>query len=449
MNRFNRAILRFINFEMIKSHLIIIYLATYLFLPYAPSKFFKIAPHTIILFVFLILSLISINKPSLINIRDNMPLKNQLALFLILFLISALIVNNQFLSVEILRAYLFNFACFIFIVFCGINCYELTDRHLIYLCMWFSILSGILILFQVFTSYNLYISYYLTGSEKFTFGLGFGNSPSIEGVLLVWSILIVSLGFYSKRIEKNKILIVYSAIILGALGIFYTLSRAAILSLLISYLVFFLKIRMENKKVFDFKIKLVLSLIFLCFVLVMPSRLTHYIDVKVNGNLNNPSYSNFEKTPKDFDLFKPVFNDFSVNTRLFGLYVTKQILTKKFLWGCGLGCFPKEYEKIYNDFPKSVTQRLDYRSQMTPHNSFIQMLVEIGFIPSAVFFYIYFLAMYRGLKSNLDSGYFKYSLGLLGISIWMFSHDLFTDRFFWIAFGFTFLFYYSSKDKKT
>lgn len=435
---------------MIKSHSIIIYLTTYLFLPYAPSRFLKIAPHTIMLFIFLILSLIGINKRSLINIRDNMPLKNQLVLFFSLFLLSALVVNNQFLSFEILRAYFFNFTCFIFIVFCGINCYELIDRRLIYLCMWFSILSGILILLQVFTSYNLYISYYLTGSEKFLFGLGFGNSPSIEGVLLVWSVLILSLGFYSKRIEKNKKLIVYSAIILGALGIFYTLSRAAILSLLISYLVFFLKILIESKKISDLKIKLVLSLIFLCFVLFMPSRLTHYIDLKVNGNLNlnYQNYGYVEKTPKDFDLFKPIFNDFSINTRLFGLYVTKQILTKNFLWGCGLGCFPKEYEKIYSDFPKSVTQRLDYRPQMTPHNSFIQMLTEIGFIPSSIFFYIYFIALYRGLKSNLDSKYFKYSLGLFGVSIWMFSHDLFTDRFFWIVFGLMFLFSYSSKDKK-
>lgn len=135
-------------------------------------------------------------------------------------------------------------------------------------------------------------------------------------------------------------------------------------------------------------------------------------------------------------ILAPVSPSFSVNTRLFSLYVAKQVLVEHYaFWGIGLGQFPSYYEIYYKKLPPTLQARLDASSKVAAHNSFAQYIIEVGALPATFLLVLVGWALHRGLTSDAANPAFAYAVGLAGVLTFMLFNDLFGDRLFWIALG--------------
>jgi len=214
--------------DLFLSGMFLVYMVAYFLVPYKPWTS-PVSLHTPLLVLGLALVGLRMlaQKPSFkIMFSDELPF---LLLMLVFFLISSLFVHFDKFSISGFQAYIFSFLCFVFIRF--------TVRHLnldlLHAWMNFYLISSaVLILLQVNFAGLFYVSGFLgqSGLGRGLQGWGFSNSSTLAGGVMAW-FLTVELARYSLstvgKVFRFRDIAELCAIGLGAVGLFYTLSRAA------------------------------------------------------------------------------------------------------------------------------------------------------------------------------------------------------------------------------
>ncbi|OGS13409.1 MAG: hypothetical protein A2234_04085 [Elusimicrobia bacterium RIFOXYA2_FULL_58_8] len=362
-------------------------------------------------------------KKTLLNsvFSDEFPL---FLLMLVFFLISSMFIHSFMFSIAGFQAYLVSFLCFVF-VRCAARGLDLSRLYAwinIYL-----IASGVLILLQVNFAGVFYISGFL---GNYGFGLtsqgwGFANSCTLAGGIMGW-LLAVQLAHYSftaaGKVSRLRDGVQLCAIGMGTIGLFYTLSRAAWVGLMLAAVCVYLALYTACRARTNF-VKAVLSgVIFLI----------------VFGVLVHPEvYNKKEKLLSFFHFFfspgATVASDPSVNTRVQAWGVAISGIKSAPVWGIGLDQFPVLYRQAYPELFKSSKGILDLNQNINPHNSYLYYTVEVGIL--SAFFLLLLIAriLVVALREGSSSRVFPFLIGLICVCGWIFTNDFIKERFFWIV----------------
>ena len=305
--------------------------------------------------------------------------------FSLIFFISYLyLIINSFYSLNTILAFESSLFYFRFYIYSLSIYYCLRKYHLFLSFYFFSILTSFLIVIvdayiQLFFGFNLIGYEYHNGWKRLS-GI-FGDEYILGSYLSRIMPLILALFFHpqikiDKKISKSIVLIILSSIL-----IIFSGERVALLNLIIFLFLFLLFIRISYLKL------IIIFLFFLTFtsIIVLSNDIT-------------------KKRIYDFTLYQifegDKINIFSVQHQL--IYETAfKIFNDNKLLGIGPKNFRvlcKKY-KSYSDLDRSVDG-----CATSPHNMYVQILVEtgiIGFVPFVALFLILFLLIFmRVFKIN-------------------------------------------------
>jgi hypothetical protein len=384
---------------------LIFFIGSYSLINYVPNVFLSVSIHSLVLLMLsTILILTNISKLKIENKIGNF------LVFSLLIFISSLYVNFANTSLIILRSMILNFVCLAFVYFAGITNRSTLNDKLISFITIYVLLSAVLVVLQVFVSDKFYLSEYITTTLKIKYGLGFVSSPNLQGILLCYFTSILCVEYLISN--KNNFYLLL-AICFGLWCVFLSLSRAAWVSFFCVILVIFFKV-IGQKKYF----KKYLNIFFLLLVLIFSFKL---IDTRLDTYISSKNNSTVQEIPLELPLgisTKNIsfFSDFSSNTRLVSNSIAIEVVRDNFLWGVGLGEFPIFYEKNFLLLTEGFKKALDSRSKMTNHNSYLQILTELGGGFCVLLFYLIALTLVRGISAGIDSPKFKYPLGLLAVA---------------------------------
>lgn len=407
------------------------YLISWFFMPYKPEGFIDF--HNIILvFGFSLVLWRELRKISLRGIvfdRDIVVLIG----VVFLFVFSSAVIHIKEFSRAGFQPYILAFATFLFFRFSvkDLNLKRFYNFAGIYL-----LLSGIIILFQVNFGKPFYVASFFT-KEVFGLGyqgLGFADNPTLTGGIMLW-FLTVLVAYYSVSAKCGGILckiFILGSIGLGASGIFYTTNRASWIALFLIILligVFVFKFSL-NKKFFCLS---VFSILIFISVFGFLFRSNVY---KLNDKI-----SFLERIV--FLPMETIKYDASVNTRLRMWGLCLDLIKEYPIWGIGplqyskynKSKFPKKLIFLADEYIDSKYGYLDPRSSMTPHNSYLHYMTEVGILPAIPLFGLILLILIKGFYLGPKLKSFPFLMGLVGICLWIGTCDYITDRIFWIVLG--------------
>ncbi len=394
------------------SSLLTVFVASYLLMNYVPTRFFSFSIHSF--FLVLVSPYILFSMYRGLNSTFNV---KKIFFFFLISLLCSFINNISHYDPIFLRAMLLNVICLFFILFAARDELNLLDNKLEIFLIFYLISSGLLVYLQIFSSDLFYISNFFSGTVKVKYGLGYASSPNLSGAIICWVTSIICAKYI---VSKNNYLKYLVAIPFGIFALHFTLSDAALFSF---FLVLLVLIFVAIKSAALRKKTLILtSLILLTMIAVKntESDLDYYLKASsINTSTINTS---------------------TINTRVFAAKVAIDAILSHPLWGVGLGQFQYFYHEKNQDLSPESRNLLDSNTLMNPHNAYLQLLSELGLLTTLPFFLYLISILTKGLLANIESKYFQYSLGLLSVCIWMLAHDLFYERFFWIAFGLTLIF---------
>jgi O-antigen ligase len=236
--------------------------------------------------------------------------------------------------------------------------------------------------------------------------------------LLLWSLVI---NLYKPRLTRIIIFLI------GSASLYFTMSRSGILAFYIAFLVLFLRMWIRNdhvrlRRTFYYFLA---SLLALHLSWAAPTRLDRY---EPFGNSSAGRWGSVLSTSTI-----PTDNlDYSSASRLSTLRVGISAVMKHPFTGIGLGNFPSYYSTHASKF--KTANSVDPRSQLTPHNGFLQFVAELGIFPFLFVVVFFVVLLYRVGKVNQPDAIFLH-LSLVALFVVFLFHDGLYDRLLWILAG--------------
>jgi len=403
----------------------LLYLSSYLLVSYE-THFHEIALHSLVLVPGVLLALWLIlpglgSRPGPVQ-KD----RTLLVAAALLFFLSVLVINGPQSSQSILRAYAVGFFCYFFVRVVGERA---SHSILVRMFALYLIASGLLALLQVLAGDAFYVARYFTLGVYMPYAVGFATTPNMGAVLMLWPLAVLMADLIGMRsVRPLDEWVQWAGLACGNMGIYFTLSFAAWTGIVIVSIALLFRARLPATRK---RAGIVVAVAAASFLVAhaIPSSVDRYVSVKLRGELPP-----FVASPDSrLGVFAPVLSSYSHNTRLFSLYVAKEILHQKPFWGVGSGQYPSHYAAHHRELPALYRARLDPRPNMTPHNALVQYATEVGLLPTVPLLFLIGWVLRRGLSADLSAPVLTYAVGLVGVLTWMLFHDLLFDRLFWIA----------------
>ena len=441
--------------------LLLLYLASYLFVNYV-TRFAPVAFHSMIL-VFGVSAVVLLMFRGYISTTWS-KLSFDWILFaalVLLFLVSTTLMNRHVSEWLEVRAYILSFFCFFFVRVAGVY---LPAFWLHRLLIVFLIASGVQILCQVYFGMDYYVARYLGSDISTIYATGFATFPNLAGVMILWPLAIQVSKLAAEPAKLSK-LYEWSAVVFGTVGLFFTLSRAAILGLGVVLVALLLARALSGRSVRRAALVVMVVVTSLATCYVIPSRLSGYVSTKTLGELP-PHIRSFGDARNSEDTrgpgnarssegtrgsgnahnaegttaceeFYPISRSYSLNTRLLIFRVSGQILADHPLWGAGVGRFSDYYQICFERLPQVVQDRLDPRTRVTTHNAYLESVTDVGVLFTVAVLALVFWTTRQVWICGADHMAFHLLIGLLAVMVWMLMHNSFKDRLFWIALALT------------
>ena len=346
-------------------------------------------------------------------------LKKEIIFFSVLYflIILSLIFSNY--KEESFLASFFYFRYFLL----SLSIYYLLKKYDFYFkILFYSVLISLGIVlfdsyFQQIIGYNL-LGYPKTGTlqrDALIYLTGFFDEEKKLGSYIVRFLpLILSLLlFYKPKILFYKEFLV---LILTGIIIFLSSERTALFLLFVIYFFYFL---ISNRKIF-FLVTVLISFIIL-FNYSANSKLAYkYIDFTLHqtGLINlfkNEKVSNYKAS--EMDPFVRYYSEEHENLSYTGL----KIFQNNYFFGSGVKTFFHECENIKKKFVKKENKRNNKLVCSThPHNTYVQILSEIGIFGFILIAYLFIKILINNIKiifkknkTNLDNVYFFINLSII------------------------------------
>lgn len=442
---------RFFGFDLgaFAAILLTLYLTVYLFVQYITS-FVPVTLHTLVLLPGAAVgALIALRSSSLTSwARPGLDWV-LFATLVLLFLVSTMLINRDMFVWLDARAYFLSFLAFFFV---RVASAYLPSQWLHRLLTFFLTTSGILILCQVYLGMDYYVATYLGGRISTLYGTGFATMTNLAGVMILWPLAIHISKMAVPRVELPA-WYEWSAIVLGTIGLFFTLSRAAIAGLGVVLVVLLMVRVLKGKSIKRAVMVAGVVSVSLAAAYFAPSPLDRYISAKTSGELESydpgpavvvsprgtatPSTTvSTSVSTSVCDTYTPMSNSYSLNTRLLILRVSRQVLSEHPLWGAGVARFREYYATCFERLPRPVQERLDPRARMTTHNAYLEGATDAGILFVGVLVVLIVWVSRQIWDCGPDHMAFHLFLGLLAVMVWMGTHDFLKERLFWIALAF-------------
>jgi len=208
----------------------------------------------------------------------------------------------------------------------------------------------------------------------------------------------------------------------GIMALYFMMSRAAWLGLLISMITIVFSYRSEPTKIAISAQLIGIMIIAVGISTLLPSKLDYIETSHLVKQMDEDISAQMSKNPVDY----------SANTRIVTVGVAIKAMTEFPLKGLGLGHFPEYYQKNYAHFSEGL--EIDPRKLMTPHNGYIQLMSENGFITFAVLMGFIFLVLKHSYRST-DPHTITLFASVISVLIWLLFHDGLGERILWILLG--------------
>jgi len=402
-----------------------LYIALYLLVPYKPWDF-PVSFHTPVLGFGLLLMAIQVAVfPSLWRkyLKPDILLFSLMFLF---FLVSSFLMHSREFSRSVFQIYFISFLSFLFVrtTIAGLN----LDSVFVWI-NYYLIAAGALILLQVNFAGIFFISRFL-GSPALGTGVagwGFANGSTLAGGMLAW-LFTISLARYvvsnGAKMTSFAWFMQLFSIAFGTAGVFYTFSRGAWLGVFCVVLVMaYAHISGGFPKKYLF-----IPLAVVVTSVVVLGVFNHREDANMRGK--ESFFIRLLQKP-----FATVSADGSTNTRAVLWRYTLGLIKDTPAWGIGVGNFPRSYSKAYQKLAIPANGVIDQNPDLTPHNSYLYYMAELGVIPAFFLFLLVGWVVFKGFHSGYYSDAFPFWAGLVAVCVWVSTNDYACERIFWIVLG--------------
>ncbi|MEE9118862.1 MAG: O-antigen ligase family protein [Calditrichia bacterium] len=385
-----------------------VYLTVYLTVQYM-TKFSPYTLYTLVMIPGLLVAMMIAIKNRHQN-KYSVPL-DVLIFFLavLLFTISALMINGTESSMIDIRRYFVSFSAYFFVRY---TVGSLNKKIILSIFSIYLIASGILSLLQIYGGERFYLSFYLADKVNCGAGYcGFANFSNISGVLILWPLSVIIAMISTAELKSGSIRMVHwFAIVLGTIGLYFTFSRAGWLGLFVALMITLATVIVLKKPFYTIlRAAAVVIVIFVCASFI-PTPADSHREVKLR------------------------VIDYSSYTRIVTARVAlHDVIRKRPIWGVGVGKFPDYYQRFHTNLSEMAKKQVDPRERINVHNSYLEYIVEVGTLPSVVMFIFIACIIINAARGSISNPAFPFIIGLIAVSVWMFFHDFFKDRLFWIA----------------
>lgn len=317
---------------------------------------------------------------------------------------------------DILRAWLISLAAFWLFrsTFCLLPQNGLDAGALALLALW-----SLAAITQVLFGEAAYISSWFGRPPNVIYATGL-SSFSNHGAILLLPLLVWTLVINLNRPGWGRSLLWLT----GCVALYFTLSRAGGLALLVAMLVLALRLRDQPGQIRSLIMYAVLALLAATLAWGAPTRIDSYEPGGVESAGRWTKQSSEAKQSSG--------GDYSAATRLVALQVAAKAVREYPLAGVGLGHFPDYYMEHHATYLTGAV--VDPRVRMTPHNAYAQFVAEAG-IPAFLALLVWLGWLLRRASMNTEPAALALHASILGMMVWLLFHDGFYDRLFWILLG--------------
>ena len=319
------------------------------------------------------------------------------------------ILSDQWLN---LRAYAFMPLAFIYVRYL-IDSEDL--KFLFEVCKWFIILNSTLMVLQLLTGSFYIARYFAAGDPPLIIPSGFSDGPTKNGMLIIYALSIV-IGCIITGKSKGLFLN-WVAVFLGLGTLVLAASRAAFFGIFAVILIagfIYLIIRARSGKG---------NFIATAFVSIFALSLISSALVLSNTD--------------GFQLFLETYGQEDKTVRAVGHKATNIVdssLLERFeIW---IEFIARLGDNILAtlSFGHGPGYSLAVNEGMNIHNSYLEMLYQLGLVGVIIFLCMLFIVLKRAYNSK-NPIYIPIFLALISIMVFMMAHDVIRGRLFWTALG--------------
>ena len=218
--------------------------------------------------------------------------------------------------------------------------------------------------------------------------------------------------------------------LLGCVALYFTMSRAGGLALLIGLLVLAWKLRSDPRKMRRLGVHTIAAFLVVLLAWAAPTRVDPY---EPGGNLSAGRWSILESDEAySTEGNNSTAGDYSTATRLITLSVAARSIMDHPLTGVGLGHFPDYYEKFSSQYVTGAA--IDPRTRINPHNGYAQFIAEVG-IPAFLVLIFWLSWLLWQMRKATDPLALAIYASIAGVAAWLFFHDGLYFRMLWILLG--------------
>ncbi len=232
----------------------------------------------------------------------------------------------------------------------------------------------------------------------------FGEEKKLGSYLVRFAPLILSLIYF----YKPKLSIYFDFLVLILIGsiVFLSSERTALFLL---FVIYFIYILFSEKKLYF----LIIAIVSFAFLFNFNSD-TRLVKKYVNFTLHQIGLTNFFDGNNNKDSIVRYYSEEHENLSFTGLIIFK----KNYLFGSGVKTFYQECKKLQNDYPIKENKRQNKLVCSThPHNTYIQILSEIGFFGFLMISFFFIIVVYNNLKIFLNKKKEKYEKAYFFINL--------------------------------
>ncbi|MDP1927113.1 MAG: O-antigen ligase family protein [Thiobacillus sp.] len=254
------------------------------------------------------------------------------------------------------------------------------------------------------------VTVYATGLTIFS-----NNAAIMLLPLLVWTLV-----FNLDRPDWRRSLLWLT----GCAALYFTLSRAGWLALLIAMLVLALRVRGQPRQIRGLVLHLAFALLAALVAWAAPTRIDPY---ELGGERSAGRWGTLD-SGGDYNSG----GDYSGATRLLTLHVAAKAATEYPLTGVGLGHFPDYFAKHRVEYLTGTD--IDPRARIPPHNGYAQFVAEAG-IPASLLLLLWLGWLLRRAAKSTEPAALALQASIVGMAGWLLFHDGLYDRQLWILLG--------------
>jgi O-antigen ligase len=324
------------------------------------------------------------------------------------------------LEIDYLRVWVLSLMTF-FVVLSTFHTF-LPKENLASLCVILSLWSASCIT-QVLFGIG-YISDYFGVKPNVVYATGL-SSFSNHGAVIMVPMLIFILVFNLDKINWGCCLIW----LFGCVALYFTLSRAGWLALIVSIIVVSIRYRRNLIKLRNITLHSIFALFVIFLAWTTQTKVDSY---EFLGDQSGGRWAIVDELPSLELNAISASGDYSTVTRFVTLKVAVKAISDHPLTGIGLGAFPSYYLEHSEKFSQGF--EFDRRIKMTPHNGYLQFISEVG-IPAFIAFIIWLGWIILGLSKRTDPTAVAIHASIFGVLSWMMFHDGLYERFLWILLG--------------